>query len=56
MTLSDAAGRATTAWSGHREAGDQTLDLDLSDLPQGLYVWRLEAPEGVRAGRVVVAR
>ncbi len=56
LTLSDATGRITTAWSGHREAGDQTLDLDFSDRPQGLYLWRLEAPEGVRAGRVVVAR
>jgi hypothetical protein len=56
LTLSDATGRVATVWSGHREAGEQTLDLDFSDRPQGLYLWRLEAPEGVRAGRVVVAR
>ncbi|MEM9528198.1 MAG: T9SS type A sorting domain-containing protein, partial [Bacteroidota bacterium] len=35
-------------------AGSGQVDWDLSDLPSGLYLYRLEGPAGVQSGKVMV--
>ncbi len=57
ITLYDATGRLVqTLVSGTRPAGTHDARLDASDLPSGLYLYRMEADGIVRSGRVTVLR
>lgn len=57
VSLYDLMGREVAVLaSGTRQAGPTTLQVDLSDLPAGVYVARLSAESGQRTLKVVVAR
>ena len=57
LTLIDALGRAVKSLdAGRRAPGLHALDLDASDLPAGVYLYRLEADGVIRTGSMVVAQ
>src|SRR5690606_19847725 len=57
LALYDVLGRAVLVLdAGRLEAGPHRLDLDLSALPAGVYVWRLDAGGQMQTGRLTVAR
>lgn len=57
VTVVDVLGReVATVASGARSAGVHTEAVDTSRLAPGLYVVRVETPEGARTARFTVIR
>ncbi len=57
LSLFDITGRRVRNWDpGTMEAGQHNYRMDLSDLPSGTYVYRLEAASGSTSGKLSVIR
>ncbi|MDQ3073976.1 MAG: T9SS type A sorting domain-containing protein [Bacteroidota bacterium] len=54
VILMDAAGRSVkTLYSGIADAGDMRIAIDLSDIPEGIYLLEITAVEGRKVHRVI---
>jgi len=53
----DVRGRLiSTLIDGTRPAGNHSVSFNAGQLPSGVYVYRIEAPEGVRTRRMSLVR
>ncbi len=57
LQVYDVRGRLiSTLVDGNKLAGQHNIAFNAGQLPSGVYVYRLEAPEGVRTGRMSLVR
>ena len=57
LELLDINGRATAIREQHQFAlGENRISLELSDLPNGIYLLRMHSAEGILTQKIVLAR
>jgi len=55
IEIYDAAGKKLeNLWSGELPAGNQTLELDLAELSQGVYTLRAVSSDRIRTGKIII--